>query len=123
MELKEQEYRQVRKAARNAYRYAQKALEEKKREINAQQHQLREEFKQRMKSLHDMYNQPTEHSIKSHHKREAYNIKRFLDKNIIQWKSAHLDIEHAGIGFEITEDHIQFGITIPFNIKHQTAGV
>lgn len=113
----------MRAAARNTYRYAQKVLEEKQREINAQQHQLREEFKQRMKALHDVYNQPTEHSIKSHHKREAYNIKRFLDKNIIQWKAAHLDTEHAGIGFEITEDNIQFGITIPFNTKHQTAGV
>ena len=123
MELKEQEYRQVRKAARKANREAQKALEEKQREINAQQHQLREEFKQRMKALHDMYNQPTEHSIKSHQKRDAYNIKRVLYKTISQWKSTVIDAEHAGIGFEITEDHIQFGITIPFNTKHQTAGV
>ena len=114
MELKEQEYRQVRKAARQAYREAQKALEEQQRQINAQQHQLREEFKQRSKALHDMYNQPTEQSIKSHRKRDAYNIKRVLDKTISQWKAAYLDAEHAGIGFEITEDHIQFGITIPF---------
>ena len=118
-----QEYIQVRKAARQAYREAQKALEEQQRQINAQQHQLREEFKKRMGALHDMYNQPTEHSIKSHQKREAYKIKRILDKTISQWKVAYLDAEHAGIGFEITEDHIQFGITIPFNTKHQTAGV
>ena len=123
MEATEKVYRQVRKAARKAYREAQKSLEEQQRQINAQQHQLRDEFKQRMKALHDMYNQPTEQSIKSHHKRDAYNIKRVLDKTFSQWKAEYLDTEHAGIGFEITEDHIQFGITIPFNTKHQTAGV
>ena len=114
MEATEKEYRQVRKAARQAYREAQKALEEQQRQINAQQHQLREEFKKRMGALHDMYNQPTEQSIKSHRKRDAYNIKRVLDKTINQWKAEYLDTEHAGIGFKITEDHIQFGITIPF---------
>lgn len=123
MEAKEQEYRQVRKAARSAYREAQKALEEQQRQINAKQHQLCEEFKKRSKAMHDMYNQPTEQSIKSHRKRDAYNIKRVLDKTLAQWKGAYLDAENIGIGFEVTEDHIQFGITIPFNTEHQTAGV
>lgn len=123
MEATEQEYRQVRKAARQAYREAQKALEEQQRQINAQQHQLREDFKKRMGALHDMYNQTTEHSIKNHRKRDAHNIKRLIGGKLSEWKTAWLDMEHAGIGFEITEDHIQFGISIPFNTEHQTAGV
>ena len=114
METTEKEYRQVRKVARSVYREAQKALEEQQRQINAKQHQLREEFKKRMGALHDMYNQTTEHSIKNHRMREAYNIKRFIGGKLSEWQSSVIDVENAGIGFEIKEDCIQIGITIPY---------
>ena len=117
METTEKEYRQVREAAHQAYREAQKALEEQRSQINAQQHQLLKEFKQRMKALHNMYYLTTEHSINSHRKCEAYNIKRVLDKTIRQWESEYIDAEHAGIGFEMKEDCIQIGITISYKNK------
>ena len=114
METTKEEYRQVRKAARQANREAQKALEEQQRQINAMQHQLREEFKHRMKALHTMYNQTTEHSIASRRKRDAYNIKRVIGGRLSQYRSSVIDVAHAGIGFEMKDDCIQIGITIPY---------
>lgn len=115
METTEKEYRQVREAAHQAYREAQKALEEQRSQINDQQHQLREEFKQRMKALHDMYNQPTEHSIDSHRKREAYNIRRVLHKTISQWESKYLDVQNPDVMFDVKHNFIGITIIIPYS--------
>ena len=114
METTEKEYRQVREAAHQAYREAQKALEEQRSQINAKQHQLLKEFKKRMGALHNMYYPTTEHSINSHRKCEAYNIKRVLDKTIRQWQSQVIDAQSAQVQFEMKEDHIAMTITVPF---------
>ena len=86
----------------------------KEAELQKQKNALKAEFKAGNRALNQLCNHPTAKSIAAHRKQNAYNIKRFIGGKFSEWKTAWLDMENAGIGFEMKEDCIQFGITIPY---------
>ena len=116
MAMNEQEFAKMMAERRENYRAQQKALEAEWSRINLQKRVLKKEFKEGNKMLNEAFgnSQPTEHSILNHRRRDAYNIKRFIGGKLSEWNTAWLDTAQAGVGFEIKDDCIQFGITIPF---------
>lgn len=125
METREQEYHEALVVARDIYRQSMDGLDaeiERLQEsikpqiaaLKAQKAQLWLDDRKHRQELKQKYEHPTDHSIANNRKRQAYNIKRFIGGKLSEWRTAWLDMENAGIGFEMKEDCIQFGITIPY---------
>lgn len=93
-------------------------IQRKEVELKKERNRLKAEYRFGNRALNYALNKPTVHSVASHRKRDAYNIKRTIGKQLEQWESQYLDTEHAGIGFEIKDNCIQYGITVPFK-QHQ----
>lgn len=89
-------------------------IQQQEAELKKKRNQLRHEFKVGNRAINDALNKPTEHSIASHRLQNAHNIKRIIERQIKQWSSPYIDTENAGIGFEMKDDCIQFGITIRY---------
>ena len=87
--------------------------------LKQQKHQLWLDNKKRRQEIDRQYHPTTEHSIAAHRKKQAYNIKRYIGGKFSEWKTAWLDMENAGIGFEMKDDCIQIGITIPYKDPRQ----
>ena len=122
---KDQELREALAVARDIYRQSvdgidaeierlKESIEPEIKRLKEQKHQLYLDNKKRRIELNRQYNPTTDHSVANNRKKQAYNIKRFIGGKFSEWKTAWLDMENAGIGFEMKEDCIQFGITIPY---------
>ena len=82
--------------------------------LQEQRKVLEQDYKERNRSLHELFNAPTEHSIACRRKQQAYNLKRSIGGILSQWQSPVIDAQSAQVQFEMKEDHIAMSITIPF---------
>lgn len=109
-----EQFEQIMAKRREAHEAKMKELQLKEAEINKERNRLKREYHAGNRALNDALNKPTVHSVASHRKIDAHNIKRMLGKQLASFETQYLDTENAGIGFEIKDDCIQFGITVPF---------
>lgn len=116
---KQQELREALAVARDIYHQSLDGIDEEIKRLKQQRHQLYLDNKKRRVEIARQYCPTTDHSVANNRKKQAYNIKRFIGGKFSEWKTAWLDMENAGIGFEMKEDCIQFGITIPYKDPRQ----
>ena len=130
MEAREQEYHEALEVARDIYRQSkagldaeitrlQESIKPQIAALKAQKAQLWLDDRKRRQELKRQYEQPGEHSAEKNRRKQAFNIKRYIGGRFSEWKTRWLDMENAGIGFEMKEDCIQFGITIPYKDPNQ----
>ena len=75
---------------------------------------IKQDYKERNKSIQEQFNSPTEHSIACRRKQQAYNLKRSIGGILSQWQSPVIDAQSAQVQFEMKQDHIAMTITSPF---------
>ena len=105
---------QIMAKRREAHEAKMQEIQLKEAELKKERNRLKAEYRAGNRAINKALNKPTQHSIASHRKRDAYNIKRIFGAQLKEWKSQYLDMENIGFGFEIKDDCIQFGITVPF---------
>ena len=110
----QQELREALSVARDIYHQSLDCIDEEIKRLKQQRHQLYLDNRKRRIEITRQYQPTTDHSIAANRKKQAYNIKRYIGGKFSEWKTAWLDMEHAGIGFEMKEDCVQIGITIPY---------
>ncbi len=82
--------------------------------LQEQRKLVEQDYKKRNEGIHEQYNSPTEHSIASRRRQQAFNIKRFIGGKLSEWQSPVIDAENAQVQFEMKEDHIAMSVIIPF---------
>lgn len=82
--------------------------------LKEQRKLIEQDYKKRNEGINALYNSPTEHSIASRRRQQAFNIKRFIGGKLSEWQSPVIDAENAQVQFEMKEDHIAMSVIIPF---------
>ena len=91
-------------------------IQKKEAELRKWKNRLKTEYRAGNRAINELMNHPTKHSVQSHRKRDAYNIKRVIEGKLAEWGKSHLEMENAVIGFNFEEGKVVFNITIPY--KH-----
>ena len=115
METKhEQEFHEALAASREIYEKSALCLDLEIKRLQRKLKKVKQDYKERNKSIQEQFNSPTEHSIACRRKQQAYNIKRSIGGILSQWQSTVIDAQSAQVQFEMKQDHIAMTITIPF---------
>ncbi len=65
--------------------------------LQEQRKLVEQDYKKRNEGIHEQYNSPTEHSIASRRRQQAFNIKRFIGGKLSEWQSPVIDAENAQV--------------------------
>ena len=115
METKQdQKLREALAASREIYEKSALCLDLEIKRLQRKLKKIKQDYKERNKSIQDLFNAPTEHSIACRRKQQAYNLKRSIGGILSQWQSPVIDAQTAQVQFEMKQDHIAMTITIPF---------
>ena len=115
METKhDQKLREALAANREIYEKRALCLDLEIKRLQRKLKKIKHDYKERNRSIHDLFNAQTEHSIACRRKQQAYNLKRSIGGILSQWQSPVIDAQSAQVQFEMKEDHIDMTITIPF---------
>ena len=115
METKhEQEFREALAANREIYEKSALCLDLEIKRLQRKLKKIKQDYKERNRSIQEQFNSPTEHSIACRRKQQAYNLKRSIGGILSQWQSPVIDAQSAQVQFEMKQDHIAMTITIPF---------
>lgn len=115
METKQdQKFREALAVSRDIFENRVLYIDKEIKRLQAHRRLAEQEYKERNKRLHKLFNAPTEHSIACRRKQQAYNLKRSIGGILSQWQSPVIDAQSAQVQFEMKEDHIAMSITIPF---------
>ena len=111
---KQQEFREALAANREIYEKSALCLDLEIKRLQRKLKKIKQDYKERNRSIHEQFNSPTEHSIACRRKQQAYNLKRSIGGILSQWQSPVIDAQTAQVQFEMKQDHIAMTITIPF---------
>lgn len=111
---RQQEFRDALAASREIYEKSALCLDLEIKRLQRKFKKIKQDYKERNKSIQERFNSPTEHSIACRRKQNAYNLKRSIGGILSQWQSPVIDAQSAQVQFEMKEDHIAMSITIPF---------
>lgn len=111
---RQQEFRDALAASREIYEKSALCLDLEIKRLQRKLKKIKQDYKERNKSIQERFNAPTEHSIACRRKQQAYNLKRSIGGILSEWKSPVIDAQSAQVQFEMKEDHISMSITIPF---------
>ena len=115
METKQdQKLREALAVSRDIYEQSVSVIDKEIKRLQRKLKKIKQDYKERNKSIHDLFNAPTEHSIACRRKQQAYNLKRSIGGILSQWQSPVIDAQSAQVQFEMKQDHIAMTITIPF---------
>ena len=115
METKQdQKLREALAANREIYEKSALCLDLEIKRLQRKLKKIKQDYKERNKSIYERFNAPTEHSIACRRKQQAYNLKRSIGGILSQWQSPVIDAQSAQVQFEMKQDHIAMTITIPF---------
>ena len=111
---RQQEFREALAANREIYEKSALCLDLEIKRLQRKLKKIKQDYKERNKSIQEQFNSPTEHSIACRRKQQAYNLKRSIGGILSQWQSPVIDAQSAQVQFEMKQDHISMTITIPF---------
>ena len=111
---KQQDFREALAASREIYEKSALCLDLEIKRLQRKLKKVKQDYKERNKSFHELFNSPTEHSIACRRKQQAHNLKRSIGGILSQWQSPVIDAQTAQVQFEMKQDHIDMSITIPF---------
>ena len=111
---KQQEFREALATSREIYEKSTLGINLEIERLKRKCKKIKQDYKERNRSLQEMFNAPTEHSIACRRKQQAYNLKRSIGGRLSQWQSPVIDAQNAQVHFEMKEDHIAMTVTIPF---------
>ena len=111
---RQQEFREALAASRDIYEKSALCLDLEIKRLQRKLKKVKQDYKERNRSIQEQFNAPTEHSIACRRKQQAYNIKRSIGGILSQWQSPVIDAQTAQVQFEMKQDHIAMTITIPF---------
>ena len=115
METKhDQKLREALASNREIYEKSALCLDLEIKRLQRKLKKIKQDYKERNKSIQEQFNSPTEHSIACRRKQQAYNLKRSIGGILSQWQSPVIDAQSAQVQFEMKQDHIAMSITIPF---------
>ena len=115
METKhDKEFREALEESREIYEKSALCLDLEIKRLQRKLKKIKQDYKERNKSLQQLFNAPTEHSIACRRKQQAYNLKRSIGGILSEWQSPVIDAQSAQVQFEMKQDHIAMSITIPF---------
>ena len=115
METKhEQKLREALAVSRDIYEQSVSVIDKEIKRLQRKLKKVKQDYKERNRSIQEQFNSPTEHSIACRRKQQAYNIKRSIGGILSQWQSTVIDAQSAQVQFEMKQDHIAMTITIPF---------
>ena len=110
----DQKLREALAANREIYEKSALCLDLEIKRLQRKLKKIKQDYKERNKSIQERFNSPTEHSIACRRKQQAYNLKRSIGGILSQWQSPVIDAQSAQVQFEMKQDHIAMTITIPF---------
>ena len=111
---RQQEFREALAANREIYEKSALCLDLEIKRLQRKLKKIKQDYKERNRSIQEQFNAPTEHSIACRRKQQAYNLKRSIGGILSQWQSPVIDAQSAQVQFEMKQDHIAMTITIPF---------
>ena len=109
-----QEFRECLAVSREIFEKSASCIDALIKRLQEQRKQAEHAYKERNRSIQNLFNAPTEHSIACRRKQQAYNLKRSIGGILSQWQSPVIDAQSAQVQFEMKQDHIAMTITIPF---------
>ena len=109
-----QDFHSALAVCKDIYEQSVSGLDAEIKRLQEQRKLVEEDYKKRRQAINQEFNKPTEKSVASRRRQQAFNIKRFIGGKLCEWESPVIDGTQAQVQFEMQEDQISMSVTIPY---------